>query len=169
MKVIDEKGRLFGLINPVDLLILLVVVLVAAGIGVKAVRTGVQQVGQQPKTATLVVHVRGASAEVAEGAVATNPQGIFNDTATTEINATVESVTMTSYTTQVSTDGGELVNAVDPIRKDLTFTITGDAAVSGNVYSLGNQEIRVGRSFIVKTDGMELNGVIESIVITDKE
>ena len=35
MKLINEKGKLFGVINVVDLLVLLAVIAVAAGVGYK--------------------------------------------------------------------------------------------------------------------------------------
>ena len=35
MKIINEKGKLFGLINIVDLLVLIAAVAVAAGVGYK--------------------------------------------------------------------------------------------------------------------------------------
>ena len=38
MKIINEKGKLFGLINIVDLLVLIAAVAVAAGVGYKLFR-----------------------------------------------------------------------------------------------------------------------------------
>ena len=42
MKIINEKGKLFGVINIVDLLVVLAVIAVAAGIGYKLFATQMQ-------------------------------------------------------------------------------------------------------------------------------
>lgn len=45
MKLINEKGKLFGVINVVDLLVLLAVIAVAAGVGYKLFAPQIAEAG----------------------------------------------------------------------------------------------------------------------------
>ena len=55
MKLIDEKGKLFGLINLIDLLVLLAVLAAAVGIGWKVMSSS--QAAEAPKNAVTVTFV----------------------------------------------------------------------------------------------------------------
>ena len=60
MKLISEKGKLFGIINIVDLLILLAVILVAGGIGWKVFGSTITEVASPTTELTMTVrHPRG--------------------------------------------------------------------------------------------------------------
>jgi hypothetical protein len=60
MKLINEKGKLFGIINVVDLLIILAAVLVAGGIGWKVFRFYHIRGGLSDTTLTMTVRNQGA-------------------------------------------------------------------------------------------------------------
>ena len=55
MKIINEKGKLFGLINIIDLSVLLIAVLLAAAVGYKAMGPKINQGSVQTKEATFIV------------------------------------------------------------------------------------------------------------------
>ncbi|MDO4515983.1 MAG: DUF4330 family protein [Bacillota bacterium] len=169
MSIIDKKGKLFGKLNIIDLIVIVLIVAVVALLGLKL--KGGQEGGLagegQPVVFTVQVDgveegvytfIRNelekgpsqliASGEMLEGYV-TAVEGtlIENDDAALREN---------SY-------GG--LSSVKYDRAgtyDLVFTI--EATVTDNLTSkLGTQEIRVGKSHIVKTTTFELeNGTILS-------
>lgn len=169
MKIINEKGRLFGIINPVDLVILLVVLLAAAGIGVKVFGAAEAAVEKDMVMATVTVQCRGAMPEIVAGIQNSNPVGqtLLSNNATTQ--GTIKSVAYSDYMNIATTDKGEFLYKVDPIRKNLTFTIEAPVDRASNAPSIGAQEIRVGASFSIKTKYIHINGTIESIVFTEIE
>ena len=61
MKIINEKGKLFGLINIVDLLVLIAAVAVAAGVGYKLFAPQIKESVQPQVELTAIVRVRGAT------------------------------------------------------------------------------------------------------------
>ena len=60
MKIINEKGKLFGIINLVDLVCLLLVLLVAAGVGWKLLGPKVEEAVAPTTTMTSTFRIRGA-------------------------------------------------------------------------------------------------------------
>ena len=61
MKIINEKGKLFGVINIVDLLVLLAVIAVAAGVGYKLFAPQIANATAKQVPMTVTVRVRGAT------------------------------------------------------------------------------------------------------------
>ena len=61
MKVINEKGKLFGVINIVDLLVLIAAIAVVAGVGYKLFGAQIQQATSPQVEMTAVIRVRGAT------------------------------------------------------------------------------------------------------------
>ena len=61
MKIINEKGKLFGVINVVDLLVLLAAIAVIAGVGYKLFAPQIASVAARPVPMTVTVRVRGAT------------------------------------------------------------------------------------------------------------
>ena len=164
MKLINEKGRLFGIINPVDLVILLVILLAVGGIGWKVLGAAESKAETDLVNATVVVHIRGALNEVVEGIEKADPVGqtLLSNNATTQ--AVIKSVAYTDYVAVGVNDDGQHVTTTDPMRKDIFFTITAPVDRASNAPSIGVQEIRVGATFSVKTKYIHINGTIESIV-----
>ena len=123
MKIINEKGKLFGLINIVDLLVLIAAVAVAAGVGYKLFAPQIKESVQPQVELTAIVRVRGA----------------------------------TPF----------LVTEVDPDKKDIVFTIKTTVPKGTATPSIGTQEVRAGRTFIVKTNDFETSGNIDSVDIAE--
>ena len=70
MKIINEKGKLFGVVNIVDLLVLLAVIAVAAGVGYKLFAPQIVEATSKQVPMTVVVRVRGATPVSGEGGAA---------------------------------------------------------------------------------------------------
>ena len=62
MKIINEKGKLFGIINVVDLLVLVAAIAVVAGVGYKLFAKQIKEVASPQVSLTMTVRVRGVNA-----------------------------------------------------------------------------------------------------------
>ena len=166
--MIDEKGRLFGKINIVDLLVILVIVIAAAVLGVKFLGPN-STIAVNPKTTqvTYKVLVESVQPEVYENIQEHIPgtlmaSGEFLDGQVTAVTATPH-----ASEASVSASGEMLLVPVDSDLVDLVFTIECNV-VNPVTTEIGPQEVRIGKTHIVKTDKSELtNGVIIDCVWGD--
>ena len=166
--MIDEKGRLFGKINIVDLLVILVILIGAAVVAVKFLGPGSTAAINPAKThVTYQVLVEGVQPEVYENIQEHIPgtlmaSGEFLDGQVTAVTATPH-----ASEASVSASGEMLLVPVDSDLLDLVFTIECNV-VNPVTTEIGPQEVRIGKTHIVKTDKFELtNGVIIDCVWGD--
>lgn len=153
MKLIDEKGRLFGKINLIDLLVVILIVAVLAAVvwklggrNVAAAATG------SNKTAVYTVEFEDIPADIAHFAETQVGKSLVND-----------SKVIAASITDVQT--GEYAGENGHLR--LYITVEADATFTGNVYKVGPQEVRVGYEYILKTSEFELTGLISALEVTD--
>lgn len=163
MKIINEKGKLFGIINPVDLAIVLVALLCVAGIGWKVMSAAESAPKPDMAEVTFVVHVRGVMEDVVRGIEAAGPVGQTLLSNNAKTSATIESVTYSDYIAVAVNADGQHVTTVDPMRKDIIFTVTAQVDRAGNALTVGAQELRVNATFSVKTQTIHINGTIISL------
>ena len=159
--MIDEKGRLFGKINIVDLLVILVILIGAAVVAVKFLGPGSTAAINPAKThVTYQVLVEGVQPEVYENIQEHIPgtlmaSGEFLDGQVTAVTATPH-----ASEASVSASGEMLLVPVDSDLVDLVFTIECNV-VNPVTTEIGPQEVRIGKTHIVKTVHFELiNGTI---------
>ena len=168
MKLVDEKGKLFGILNIIDLLVILLLIVAVALIGWKVLKKdGASNANRTILTYT--VEVKGVDQEVYEGIKAYVPgeSGIGDQLMAngSMVDAYVTSVTAAPHEgglTMTDVNGNELTFPVQDDSLDLTFTIRANVtnAVTNEV---GTQEVRTGKTHIVKTVHFELtNGLITS-------
>ena len=147
MKIIDEKGRLFGKINLIDLLVIVLVVAVVAAVGWKLVGKKAS-VSDNTHEMTFTVLFEDQPAEVAQFAETQIGKQLVN-------NAKLVSAEVT---------GCEAVSSIRTLgHVDLSVTVKATAAFSGNVWTVGSQEVRVGYEYILKTSEFELTGIISDM------
>ena len=167
MKIIDQKGRLFGLINIVDLMVLLAVVLAVGAIGVKLFAAPIKEATSPNVKMTTVFRIRGAS-EYLQEEITRNPlDGKILVAGNDFLPAKITGVEVTNYETQVMTADGLIVDAVDPTKKDYLITVESEIPKDTPTPKIGNQEVRAGRTFILKTQDFEMNTHIQSVIIHD--
>lgn len=163
-KIIDEKGRLFGKVNLIDLLVVFLVVAVIAAVAFKF--SG----GEVTKQEQL------ANAEMKELDYIVLCRMVHNDVANYIVDNEVGSQLMSNgelvescYITDISqeafyesyvTPEGEIMKVESDEYCDLLVTISGSAPYGENSFHVGSQEIRVGKSHIVKTVGFEVTGTV---------
>ena len=151
MKLIDEKGRLFGKINLIDLLVVLLIVAVLAAVIWKLGRAAAAVAGTEKK-AVYTVEFEDVSADIAEYAKTQVDKTLVNDSK--QIAAVITDVRTEPYD-----------NELGHVR--LYITVEASASFTGNVYKVGPQEVRVGYEYILKTSEFELTGLISALEVTD--
>lgn len=165
-----KDGKLFGKINLIDLLVILVALAAVVVVGLKLTGRGGSAVTETGTDITYTVKVENVYEEVYEQINAyiraAKDAGAPGDRLMASgdlLNGYVTGVTAypRNKEVQVETSGGNMyIQAGQEGRVDLVFTI--QAHVGNNIKTdVGTQEVRVGKSHIVKTTHFELvNGTI---------
>lgn len=166
--MIDEKGRLFGKINIVDLLVILVILIAAVVVGMKFLGGGSGSALNPTKThVTYTVLVENVKPEVYENIQKYIPGQLM---ASGEmLDGQILSVSAAPHKQSVTVDAADntLEIPVGEGNLDLTFTIECNV-VNRVTTEIGTQEVRVGKTHTVKTNEIELtNGIILDCVWDD--
>lgn len=156
MELIDKRGKLFGLINPFDLIVFLLVIAVASGFYLKMRPGGKpREVGKIQVTvvAPFVRPDAAAAVKVGDRLVAS---GSFTDARIVKVEVKPGLIATTKA------DGTRLLTT-DPYNKDVFATIEGTTAIREPDLSLGGQAVRIGKEFYLKTQTVELKAEVTGI------
>lgn len=161
-KIIDEKGRLFGKLNLIDLLVVILLIAVIGAVAVKMTGTEVtkddQLANAEMTDITYTILCRMVHNDIADYIVETGVgQQLMSNGALVESVFIQDIQRETFYETYV-TNEGEPKRAASEEYCDLIFTIGGQAPYGENAFHVGSQEVRVGKSHIVKTVDFEVTG-----------
>ena len=152
MKIIDEKGRLFGKLNLIDLLVIILLIAAVAAVAWKLVgKKAAETVADTGRTITYTVTVEDVNREAAEFASTQIGKSLVNNSKVVDAAITDAAVT----------------DRADSAHVDLAVTIEGRGQFTGNVYKVGAQEVRVGYEYIVKTSEFELTGIITAMTVAE--
>ena len=159
-------------LNWIDYLVILVLVGALAFAGIKVLGGNSQTEGvsgeenllSEPNL-TMIVEISDLSREIAENAVASFAEE------PRELDGV--SVPMTRlFNSNRLVDGEikswEIRDTEDEDLVDLRLTIEANGTLYRCSYSVGTQEVRIGKAFIAKTMSMELNGMVVSLTELDK-
>ncbi len=161
MSFIDERGRLWGRINVIDLLILVLLVTGAVGVGytrfsdrLAPTFTGDQAILQ---VEFQVAGVRQATIDALEmGATFYNTQ--TNDRIGTLVGVRAEPAELITIL-----PNGEVMEGLSSTRYDVYLTLEGTGRVTTSVILLGNQEIRIGTRVPLKSRLASVTGTVMAI------
>lgn len=167
MKIINEKGKLFGLINVVDLLILVAVCAVAGAILWQIAGDRVNDAVSPQAELTAVVIVPGVHPELREEIERQDLVGEVMVSGNSYVNAYISDIWLEDYTMEVETADGQLVEALSPTKKDVYFEVKTTVAKDTASPKIGSQEIRAGKTFIIKTQTFETSGTICYVEIAE--
>lgn len=156
MKIIDEKGRLFGKLNLIDLAVILVLVAVVAAIGMKLFgNKAVEAVTSEKVTLTYEVVCQDVPENVADYCTAHTGGQLLSS-----------GKLLDGYITGCRAETAE---TADGTRTDLYFTIEVKTTFSSATYAVGSQEVRVGKEHLVKTGDIEVEGIISGLEVTPND
>ncbi len=161
--MIDKKGKLFGKLNIIDLIAILLIVAVVALLGYKLTHRENGGLAGEGQKIVYTVQVSNVEPEVYAFIQTQLPSQLTAADKMLEAHVTNVEATPAEQSTFTVKEGsnavGRTLSVVDKDTYDLVFTIEG--TVKDPLTSeLGTQEIRVGKSHIVKTPTFELEGGI---------
>lgn len=167
MKIVNEKGKLFGIINVVDLVILLAVVVVVGAIIWQVFGNRVTDAVSKQEEVTIVVSIAGSHPDLVEEVLR---QDLVGEQSLVVMNilAYITNVWLEDYVMQIPTADGTIVDATDPTQKTIYIEIKSQVAAGTASPSIGSQELRAGRTYIVKTQTFECSGIIYYVQIGDE-
>lgn len=163
MKIIDEKGRLFGIINIVDLFVLAILIILL-GFGaykVFKINPTVSVNTQKIVMKYLIQDVR----DVTVNAIVDGD--IVKDFDKNSVYGKVLKKEVTQSVRLVTTDDGRVVEAPVPGKYDIMVYIEGEGVVSKTGITMGNQEIRIGWNPAIKGRTYTTRGVIYEILLNE--
>lgn len=161
MKIINEKGKLFGLINIVDLSIIVLILLIGAVVVLKTAGSDVSPIATEESLQEITVTFKSSIRGDEQSKALKEKDQLIS--LLNPVDAHIKSVTYTPYEVPISTADGRQVYSVDPKKKAITVKFTMKTRKSNGIISLGSQEVAVGKQFILKTRTFENNGTIEAI------
>ncbi len=164
MKIIDEKGRLFGKINLIDMAVVLVLVFALVAVAWKFVGDDVTQAIESAKNippVTIEVVCYDVDPEVAEFAGTQAGTQLMNSGEMLDAYI-VDCVVSDSMTVMIDQNG--VPQAVsNPAYRTLTFTVEAAVEPTANAYAIGTQELRAGKTYLIKSLTLEIPGIITAM------
>lgn len=162
MRLFDQKGRVFGLINIIDLLVVLVI-LIAAG-GVYYVRFSGLSPSRRVEEKTieavfLVNNVRSATVDVIKAG-----DKVRESKSNTFLGEVIGKEVQPTTVTVVQPDG-TISESSSATRKDVYVKVRGVGSVSENAIVMGSQEMRIGARVQLKTNMWAVETTVMEIVL----
>ena len=156
MKIIDEKGKLFGIINVIDLLLLLIILAIVVGVGYKLVvkNEGLFQSGKaETKDYKVTIYCPMSPAAAAQHLKVGDK--IYYDSYG-ELEAVVESVNSDSSIR------GELPSNYPNI-ENITIVLKVSSSAADKRIMMGGIQLNIGKEVMVKTYRVEITGYVIGI------
>lgn len=148
MKLVDDKGRIFGLINIIDLIVLVFVVALVLGGAYRFY--GIRQNGDIFQQEGDAVLIKGRVFDVSQyTADVINKGDIVIDTAVQIPFGEITAVEVVPHRRLVDTAEGEVVLSEVPERFDLILSIKGMARVSAYAIRIASHDVRVGSRIVL--------------------
>lgn len=155
-RFLDDRGRLLGKVNIVDLVVLLVIVAVVVFAAVRLTSGG--------RVETVPVKVVFVEFRVDQTLVAgLQGRGTVRDTGGNVIGE-VQSVQVAPSTNELLTTQGEFKTFASSTKSDVTFVVTGTGTVSDSTVHVGRLAARVGAAVHLVGPGYEAETTIANVV-----
>lgn len=161
MKIINEKGKLFGIINIIDLLVILIIALLVVG-GVKRVKTSRPDMVSETKKATVTIEVSEVRKPTVDGLVVGDP--IYHYDKGNYFGKIVD-VKVEPYREPVESGDGKWINAEVPDKYVATLTVEADAVETPDVIIIGGEQTRIGHQFRLKNKKVAVFGTILGVEV----
>jgi len=163
MKLVNERGKLFGIINLVDFVLLLVIILGGLAVGYKMFNKPIQEIVSNEVPVTVTVRVRGAMPYLVDEMMANIKAGDRLVSGTSYDNAEVVSLEAVPYVYTGADKEGQPMDITDPSKKDIIITVKSVGDPDAAIFKIGSQEVRTGRGFTFKTNRFEIASTVQSV------
>lgn len=159
MKIVNEKGKLFGLINIIDLMVILILALIVVG-GASRLKTKPIVVNEDSK-AVITFEVSDVRMATVENIVVGDPIYHYDKG---EFIGNITDVKVEPYKEPVELDG-KWVNAEIPEKYVATFTVDAEVRDNPEVIVSGGEQTRIGIQFRVKNKRIAFFGTVMKIEV----
>lgn len=158
MKIIDKRGKVFGIINVIDLMVVLLIALLVYGSVTRLRKSPVAEA--ETKKALVTVEISNVREATVDGIVVGDPlyhydKGTFFGTI---VDKKVE-----PYKQPVESGDGNLVLAEVPEKYVVTLTVEADAKDSESVVVIGGEHVRIGTQFRLKNKNIAVFSTIMKV------
>ena len=163
MKIIDSKGKLFGLINIIDAgVIILLMVLIFGGAYRLSGSPGNKVVNTEQILVEALVEDVG---QLTVNAIAVGDRTL-DPTSREEFGEIIEIYTQ-PHQKAVQTSDGKIVMAEVPKRYDLIITLKSNANVSSDEINVASYALRVGTRVVLQTRDYSVTATVRAVEITE--
>ena len=150
-------------INIIDIAVIILLVVAIAAVGIKLAGNKVQDAVSKKVDCYAEVVIVGAQPRIFNEMQRQNLVGQKMVSGNEFLSATIEDMWLEDYICQVQTSEGVTVDTVDPTQKNVVVLIKTQVAEGTASPKIGSQEIRAGKTFIVKTQTFETSGIIRYV------
>ena len=156
MSLMDNKGRIFGRFNILDLFIIAIIIVLGVGRFYKVKKVNPTNV-IKPKPVELKIIVM----EREKFGVDMIKKGdILKEYDTGIVLGEIKDIEVNPASTEVVTTDGEIKIAEIPDRYDLLITIDAKAMITENAIMSGNKELRIGNKLVLRTKTYALDSIV---------
>lgn len=159
MKIVNEKGKLFGLINIIDLVVVLILALIVVG-GASRLKTKPIIVNEDSK-AVITFEVSDVRMATIENIVVGDPIYHYDKGG---FIGNITDVKVEPYKEPVESNG-QWINAEIPEKYVATFTVDADVRDNPDVIVSGGEQTRIGIQFRVKNKRIAFFGTVMKIEV----
>lgn len=161
MKIIDEKGKFLGIINFLDMTVLLIILLLIGfmfysnfyGVTLKSIKVPKQDIS----VTFFISNIRDISVN------AINEGDLFKNAETKNTLGKVIEKTVSNAQMATTDQNGNVIYADIPDRYDIKVTVKGSGTVSEENIMISNETIQIGESIILESKIIRTNGIIFGI------
>ena len=150
-------------INIIDIAVIALIVIALAVVGIKLAGNKVQEAVSTKVDCYAEVAIVGAQPRIYNEVFRQDLIGEKMVSGNEYVAATIEDVWLEDYVCQVQTSDGTTVDTVDPTQKNIIVLIKTQVPEGTASPKIGSQELRAGKTFIVKTQTFETSGIIRYV------
>lgn len=161
MKIINEKGKLFGLINIIDLAVILVLALLVVGGASRMKNKPI--ITNDPKKARITYEIQDVRTPTVENAIVGDFMQHYDR------GGVIGEIVEVSHKPHMEPLEGETewINAEVPGKYDLFVTVESDISDNAEYIVAGGEQTRIGGEYRLKNKNVAFFGVVVEIEILD--
>ncbi len=156
----EKKKRKF---NIIDIVVIAIIIIAIAVVGVKLLGDKVTDAVAEKVDCYAEVVIVGAQPRIYEEVLRQDLVGEKMVSGNSFLSSTIEDVWLEDYIVQLPTSDGKTVDSLDPTCKNIVVLVKTQVAPDTASPKIGSQEVRAGKTFIVKTQKFETSGTIRYV------
>lgn len=161
MSWIDEKGKLWGRINLIDLVLILIVIAALAFAGFKFLGKGeVQIINTEKQNVTVTIFTNGVYPFIKDQM---NKGDVIRLTTNNAVFGTIEDLQIKSGFGLIATADGRWIEANTPNKFSIDIVLSGQATKSGETLSIAGTNLLIGSEVSIKGSNYTLKGLISDV------